>query len=182
MASLADLPNEIICLILPHLLPGELKNVRLSSKPLATIVEPILFREVVIVPYIGCFEVILRLGEYPRLRHHVRHLLYDCRTVSHPFVPGYRNPGPFHDESFNYPENQGLHIGLLCRVFNVFPQLTGISTTISFRGDADELPRYFRSNLDPNEVSRNPSLVLLCHEHQVCIKFSTIKCLLTLTP
>ena len=170
MASLADLPNEIICLILPCLLAGELKNVRLSSKPLATLVEPILFHEVVIVPYIRCFEAILRLGEHPRLRHHVRHLLYDCRTVSRRFVPGYLNPGPFHKDCSNHPENEVLHIALLCRVFNAFPQLTGISTTMSFREEPDELPSYFRSNPHRNEASQIASSMSLYHEKKVCMK------------
>ena len=130
--------------------------------------EPILFREVVIVTYIGCFEAILCWESI--LDCGITYSNY-CMIVPlsvAPFVPGCQNPGSFHKDSANYPENEGLHIALLCRVFKIFPRLTGISTTMSFGEDPDEVPWYFRSNPDLNEVSRTACSISHSHENTVC--------------
>jgi hypothetical protein len=165
MRFLPILSNEIITQILHHLLPGDLKSVRLSSKDFAAIVEPILFSQVVLFPYTGSFEEKLALEEHPTLRHHVQCLLYDCREIRQQFVRGYRGPRRFEDTLLHKHSNQGLNVALLCRILIAFPRLTDISITNCFSGVPAELPRFFHSSPDPNEMSRNVASVSIYDPH-----------------
>jgi hypothetical protein len=78
-SGVPSLPPEILWLIFSHLPLCDLKNIRLCSGSTKCIVEPNLFRDVVVVPHKESFESLVCLSEHSTLRHHVRKITYDNR-------------------------------------------------------------------------------------------------------
>lgn len=80
--ALDDLPAEVLFLITGYLGGQDLKHLRLSCKYLASIVEPRLFEDIVVVPYQKSFQALSSLANHGSLRTHVQSVTYDCRRLA----------------------------------------------------------------------------------------------------
>jgi hypothetical protein len=87
--ALAELPAEILFLITGYLSGQDLKQLRLTCKYLASIVEPRLFEDIVVVPYQKSFQGLSYLAGHGSLRTHVQSVTYDCRRLAIEDEPEY---------------------------------------------------------------------------------------------
>jgi hypothetical protein len=74
-----ELPIEILHLIIEQLPPKSLKNVRLSSKTLAMLAEPLLFHRMTLVPYTDCLQPFANLMRDNPLAAHVKIICYNAQ-------------------------------------------------------------------------------------------------------
>lgn len=77
-----DLPNEIFLLLAQNCPRATLKNLRLVSKTLAQMVEPYLWRHVVLVPNEYCILEFVNVLKHSNVTRHVTKLTYDARFGS----------------------------------------------------------------------------------------------------
>ena len=87
--ALDELPAEILFLITSYLSGQDLKQLRLTCKYLASIVEPRLFEDIVVVPYQKSFQGLSYLAGHESLRTHVQSVTYDCRRLAIEDEPEY---------------------------------------------------------------------------------------------
>ncbi|KAJ9615472.1 hypothetical protein H2200_001547 [Cladophialophora chaetospira] len=87
-----EMPNEVLALILdaPNLILADLKNARLANRLFARMVEPKLFRYVVLVPYHDCLSDFQELMRDNPLANHVRGVIYECDWR---WTPGFEPQG-----------------------------------------------------------------------------------------
>lgn len=126
-----SLPNELLQVIVRNLDKVDLKNARLACKTLASMAEPILFRELVLVPYQDCLEEFVGFDKSGVTRHTTT-LIYDTRWryISHPW----RNSAPVISEmsrdlerlGFRQKMDQSLELLYLVRCLTVLPELRSI--------------------------------------------------------
>ncbi|KIV90453.1 hypothetical protein PV10_07760 [Exophiala mesophila] len=160
-----SLPNEVLQLIVQNLEKVDLKNARLACKTLASMAEPILFRELVLVPYQDCLEEFIHFDKSGVTRHTIT-LIYDTRwrfvsrTLRKPHVRldsdilledlafvGFRNRG-----------DQALEILFLVSCLQVLPALRSIRILESDvstwpRHDTTLAPSYFTRMLGTAQIT-----------------------------
>ena len=78
-SRLLSLPAEILSSILQQLTSPDLKCLRLCSSSARYLTEPVLFKEITVVPHQESFRRLISLSEHSRIKHHVKTLHYDHR-------------------------------------------------------------------------------------------------------
>ncbi|EXJ88266.1 hypothetical protein A1O1_05196 [Capronia coronata CBS 617.96] len=126
-----ELPNEVLQNIFDHIrLQEHLKNVRLACKLFAMLVEPCLFRRMVLVPYIDCLEPFARLMRDNPIARHVKSIWYDvkwrytaglhpCRSVQQTYAIRDKMSA----NGLLSLRDEGLEIMLLSECWKVLPSL-----------------------------------------------------------
>lgn len=79
--QLTTLPSEILANILDRCVPLSLKQLRRSSTFLRDLATPRLFETIELYPHMQHFASILELSKHPRIRVHVRTIIYELRYV-----------------------------------------------------------------------------------------------------
>jgi hypothetical protein len=87
--ALDGLPAEVLFTITAYLGGQDLKDLRLCCKRLASIVEPRVFEDIVVVPYQESFERLSYLANHQKLRKYVQGVTYDCRRLAVDDEPKY---------------------------------------------------------------------------------------------
>lgn len=168
-ARIPELPNEILRSIFEHpdLPLKDLKNVRLASKSLAMMVEPRLFRRMVLVPYIDCLEPFARFMRNNPIVHHVQTFVYDgtwrysSGLVARPWSEEVNAiQTKLRNNALVYAPDQQMEVALLSKCLGSLPSLKKIvvceiqsveSYSIS---PHNALPFYFRRLMKGANIER----------------------------
>lgn len=78
-SRISDLPTEILALVFSYSRLTDLKNIRLCWRAIQFLVEPSLFREIVVVPHRDSLKGLVNLSQHTTLRHHVKKIIYNNR-------------------------------------------------------------------------------------------------------
>ncbi|OQV10891.1 hypothetical protein CLAIMM_14813 [Cladophialophora immunda] len=176
-----DLPNEILLLIIQRCPRSTLKRLRLVSKNLAHMVEPYLWRKVVLVPNDHCILGLYRALKRSKITRHVTTLTYDGRFGS--FFHCVKGIPP--DPTLPYPEEEqhkeaalldrtcaghfkpyedvSIEVAILSRALRILPNLQGVRVKDHEDGSsipAAKVPSFYRKickrlRVNPETVNWN---------------------------
>lgn len=173
-----ELPNEILLLIIQRCPRVTLKNVRLSSKNLAHMAEPYLWREVVFVPNDSCILGFIKALKRSKITRHVTKLVYDARfgqffshLKTYPPDPGVEWPADDKAQTEAlldrvsqgrfYPyEDMALEVAMLSKALRILPNLREIRVRDyeeSPNAVITKIPQFYQklcrlSKVDPEKV------------------------------
>ncbi|KAH0843726.1 hypothetical protein AYO21_08205 [Fonsecaea monophora] len=177
--QIPDLPNEIFLLIIQQCPRATLKHLRLVSKNLAHMVEPHLWRKVVLVPNDHCILGLYKALKRSKITRHITSLTYDGRfgAFFHCIKATPPDPAlPFpQDEQvkemalldrtcsghFKPYEEAAIEVAILSRVLRILPNLQAVRVKDHEDGatiPATKVPSFYlkickRLRIDPDSVN-----------------------------
>lgn len=136
----AELPNEILLLILQNCPRSTLKNVRLATKTLEQLATPVLWSKVVLIPNLNCIHGFVEALEGSPVLVHITKLVYDARFAKFfervkaeiPHVPFVDTTSREHSLDvatqgrFQPQEDMGVEVSMLAKALRLLPNLRAL--------------------------------------------------------